>query len=94
MSKTRNTFLPEMREQGVRFVLGNQGQNGSRWKTILSISSKVSCAPQTPNKWGIKAEVDSDKRAGISMVSCCRFGGHGCKSATKEPERQYDKTEV
>lgn len=35
LSKTTNTFLPEMREHGVRLVLGNQGQHGSCVNTVF-----------------------------------------------------------
>lgn len=31
----------------------------------MPISAKFGCAPQTPNEWVKKAEVDSGKRAGI-----------------------------
>ena len=46
-------------------VLDNQGQHGSRWSAILSISAKIGCAPQTLNEWIKKAEVVTGKRAGI-----------------------------
>ena len=67
MSKTTNKFSPEVRERAVRLVLDNQGQHGSRWQAVLSISSKIGCAPQTLNDWVNKAEVDSGKRAGVSI---------------------------
>ena len=78
MSKTTNKFSPEVRERAVRLVLDSEaaraigssgspnGQHGSRWQAVLSISSKIGCAPQTLNDWVNKAEVDSGKRAGVS----------------------------
>ncbi len=55
-----------MRERAVRLVLDNQGQHESRWSAILSISSKIGCAPQTLNEWVKKAEVDRGDRTGIT----------------------------
>ena len=46
-------------------MLDNQGRHGSRWQAVLSISSKIGCAPQTLNDWVNKAQVDSGKRAGV-----------------------------
>ena len=66
MSKTTNKYSPEVRERAVRMVLDNAGQHESRWSAILSISSKIGCAPQTLNEWVKKAEVDHGHRAGIT----------------------------
>lgn len=65
MIKTTNKFSPEMRERAVRLVLDNEGQHGSRWQAVMSISAKIGCAPRTLNEWVKKAEVASGKRAGI-----------------------------
>lgn len=66
MSKTTNKYSPEVRERAVRLVLDNQGRHESRWSTILSISSKIGCAPQTLNEWVKKAEVDRGERTGVT----------------------------
>jgi len=66
MSKTTNKYSPEVRERAVRLVLDNPGQHESGWSAILSISSKIGCAPQTLNEWVKKAEVDRGDRAGIT----------------------------
>ena len=66
MSKTTNKYSAEVRERAVRLVLDNQGQHESRWSAILSISSKIGCAPQTLNEWVKKAEVDRGERTGVT----------------------------
>lgn len=49
----------------MRRVLDTEGQHGSRWQAIVSISAKISCSAHTLNDWVKKAEVDSGKRAGV-----------------------------
>ena len=66
MSKSTNKFSPEVRERAVRLVLDNQDQHESHWQAILSISSKIGCAPQTLNDWVKKVEVDTGQRGGIT----------------------------
>jgi len=68
MSKTTNKYSPEVRERAVRMVLDNQGQHESRWSAILSISSKIGCAPQTLNEWVKKVEVDTGQRGGVTTA--------------------------
>ena len=65
MSKTTNRFSPEVRERAVRLVFDNEGQHGTCWQAVMSISAKIGCAPQTLNEWVKKAEIDSGRRAGI-----------------------------
>ena len=66
MTKTTNKYSPEVRERAVRMVLDGAGQHESRWAAIVSISSKIGCAPQTLNEWVKKVEVDSGQRGGIT----------------------------
>ncbi len=55
-----------MRERALRLGLNNDGQHGSRWQAVISISAKIGCSPQTLNNWIKKAEVDSGKCPGVS----------------------------
>ena len=66
MSKATNKDSPEVRERAVRMVLENAGQHESSCSAILSVSSKIGCAPQTLNDWVKKAGVDRGDRAGIT----------------------------
>jgi len=66
MSKTTNKYSPEVRERAVRLVLDNQGRHESRWSAILSIPSKIGCAPQTLNEWVKKAEVVTGQLGGVT----------------------------
>jgi len=55
-----------VRERAVRMVLFGAGQHESRWAAIVSISSKIGCAPQTLKEWVKKAEVDTGQRGGTT----------------------------
>lgn len=48
----------------MRMLLVHEGQHGSRWAVLVSISAKIGCAAQTLNEWK-KAGVESGRRAGI-----------------------------
>ena len=69
-----------MRERAVRLVLDNQGQHESRWSAILSISSKIGCAPQTLNEWVKRAEVDRGDRTGITTEMAEKMKALECEN--------------
>jgi transposase len=80
MSKTTNKYSPEVRERSVRMVLDHEGQHESRWAAIVSISSKIGCAPQTLNEWVKKAEVDGGRRAGMPTEITERLKALECEN--------------
>ena len=64
--KQRNSYSPELRERAVRLVLDQQGEHDSQWAAIISVSSKIGCAPETLRKWVRQAERDLGHRAGLT----------------------------
>jgi len=52
-------------ERAVRLVLDIQGRQGSRRQAVLSISSKIGCAPEILKERVDKAEIGSGKCAGV-----------------------------
>ena len=67
MTKTTNTFSPEVRARAVRMVLEHEGDHTSRWAAIASIAVKNGCTGETLRLWLKKAERDGD-RAGSSAA--------------------------
>ena len=61
-----NRYSPEVRERAVRMVFEHEKDHGSRWATIVSISSKIGCTPETLRSRVLRVEVDEGHRAGVS----------------------------
>jgi len=59
-------YSPEVRERAVRMVLTSEHEHASRWATLVSVSSKIGCTPETLRIWVNKMEVDSGKKPGLT----------------------------
>ena len=47
-------------------VFDHEGDYGSQWATIRSISDKIGCTAETLRKWGRQAERDTGRRGGVT----------------------------
>ncbi len=62
--------------------IGCAWQHESRRAAIVSISSKIGCAPQTLNEWVKKVEVDRGERGGIGTEQAEKMKAWNAKCAS------------
>ncbi|KKN80460.1 hypothetical protein LCGC14_0329050 [marine sediment metagenome] len=67
------TYSPEVRERAVRMVLTSEHEHPSRWATLVSISSKIGCTPETLRTWVSKMKVDSGKKPGVPSDAAAKI---------------------
>jgi len=48
-------------------VFDHERDHHSRWAAVVSITEKIGCVPQTLHEWVKKAEVNSGKRARVTL---------------------------
>ena len=63
-NQTSNKFSPEVRSRAVRLLLDHEHEHPSRWAAVVSIATKIGCAPETLRGWGRQTERDQGRRAG------------------------------
>ena len=51
-----NRYFPEVRERAVRMVFEHEKDRRSRGATIVSISDKIGCTPETLRSWVLRVE--------------------------------------
>jgi len=59
-------YSPEVRERAVRMVFEHEKDYESRWATLVSISQKIGCTPETLRSWVKRNEVDNGRREGLT----------------------------
>ena len=59
-------YSAEVRERAVRMVHEQEPSHSSRWATLVSISQKIGCTPETLRKWVERGEVDAGRRPGMT----------------------------
>lgn len=69
----RVSYSPEIRERAVRMVLTSEHEHPSRWATLVSVSSKIGCTPETLRAWVNKMEVDSGKKPGVTSDAAAKI---------------------
>ncbi len=62
-------FPPEVRElSAIRLVSEQEGQYGSQWAAIKSVSGKIGCTAETLRSWIRQSERDAGKREGLTTT--------------------------
>ena len=65
MSKSTR-YSPEVRERAVRMVFDHQKESPSQWQAVVSIATKIGCTAETLRKWIRRAEIDTERREGVT----------------------------
>ena len=71
---TQTTRYPaEVRDRAVRLVLDHQGEYGSQWEAMVSVSAKIGCTAETLRRWVRRTERDEGLRPGPTSADQARL---------------------
>jgi transposase len=71
---TQTTRYPaEVRDRAVRLVLDHQGEYGSQWEAMVSVSAKIGCTAETLRRWVRRTERDEGLKPGPTSADQARL---------------------
>jgi len=72
MNKAKR-YSPEVRGRAVRLLFEHEKDYRSRWAAVVSIASKIGCAPETLRGWARRVEIDTGLRDGMTSEDRARL---------------------
>ena len=72
-AKQSGRYPAELRERAVRMVFDHRDEYPSEWRAIESIAEKLSVNHETLRLWVRRAEVESGRRAGLTIDERARM---------------------
>jgi transposase len=66
MIKPRNKFSPEVLARAVQMVFDHETEYPSHWASMVSIATKIGCAPQSLNDWVKAADNDGGRKLSVT----------------------------
>jgi len=65
-SPFQRRYPPELRERAVRMVFETASERGERFGAVTRVAQQLGIGPESLRKWVHQAEVDGEKRSGLT----------------------------